>query len=172
MKIQANDIEIVDINSLIPHPKNPHRHTKEQIERLCKLIEYQGFRNPVVCQRGTNIIVCGHGRVEAAKKIGMRQLPVIFQEFDSEAQLYAYVVSDNSIGKDSWASLDLSQINKDFLDLGPELDIEMLGLKEFSLDAQFEPSSANEQGKLDELAPKYFLCPNCGEKVDLREYGY
>lgn len=111
-----------------------HEHSPEQIDRLCKLIEYQGFRNPLVIQKGTNIVVAGHGRLEAARKLNMQTVPVTYQEFESEAQLYAYIVSDNAIGKDTWASLDLGKINTDILDLGPDLDIEMLGLKDFEVE--------------------------------------
>lgn len=125
---------MVSVDALIPHPKNMHNHPPEQIERLCKLIEYQGFRTPLTVQKGTNLIVTGHGRLMAAKKLGMEKVPVTYQEFDDEAQLYAHIVADNAIGKDTWATLDLSQINLDIQDLGPELDIDMLGLKDFHIE--------------------------------------
>ena len=134
---------MVSVDALIPHPKNMHNHPPEQIERLCKLIEYQGFRTPLTVQRGTNLIVTGHGRLMAAKKLGMEKVPVTYQEFDDEAQLYAHIVADNAIGKDTWATLDLSQINLDIQDLGPELDIDMLGLKDFTIEPldRLEPQS-------------------------------
>lgn len=134
MQIKAESIEIVDINSVIPHPKNMHEHSNQQIDRLVKLIEYQGMRNPVVVQKGTNLIVAGHGRVMALKKMGAIKVPVIYQEFDSDAQLYAYMVSDNAIGKDTWASLDLSAVNTEMLDLGPDFDVDMLGIKDFVIE--------------------------------------
>lgn len=134
-------VEYVGVNSLIPHPKNMHIHSDEQIERLIKIIEYQSFRTPLTVQKGTNLIVCGHGRLMAAKKMGMDRVPVIYQEFESDEQLYAHIVADNAIGKDSWAKLDLSQINKDIIDLGPDLDIDLLGLKDFVIEPleKFEP---------------------------------
>ncbi len=134
MKIRSNEIELISIDSLIPHPKNCHTHSPDQISRLSKLIEYQGFRNPVIAQKGTNLIVAGHGRILAAKKLGMKEVPVSYQEFESEEQLYAYIVSDNSIGKDTWATLDLNLISKEALDFGPNFDLDMLGLKEFNID--------------------------------------
>jgi DNA modification methylase len=143
--IRANEIKILDINSLIPHPKNPNKHSSEQIERLARIIEYQGFRNPVIIQKGTNLIVAGHGRTMAAKKLGLKQVPVIEQEFESEAQLYAYVVSDNAIAE--WADLDLSEINKEMLDLGPDFEIEMLGLKDFTIEPieKFDPLTDEDE---------------------------
>jgi hypothetical protein len=134
MKIQSEKIDIVSVDSLIPHPKNMHSHSPEQIDRLVKLIEYQGMRNPIIVQKGTNLIVAGHGRLMALKKMGQDKVPVIEQEFESEAQLYAYMVSDNAIGKDTWASLDLSAINTEMLDFGPGFDIDMFGIKDFVLD--------------------------------------
>jgi len=130
----AKTIDLVSPAELIPHPKNMHEHSPEQIARLCKLIEYQGFRNPLVIQKGTGLVVAGHGRLEAAKQLNIEKVPVTYQEFESEEQLYAYMVSDNAIGKDTWATLDLGKINQDFLDLGPDLDIEMLGLKDFEIE--------------------------------------
>lgn len=135
------EVQYVGIDSLLPHPKNMHSHSPEQIERLSKIIEYQSFRTPITVQRGTNLVVCGHGRLLAAKNLGYTKVPVIYQEFKSEEQLYAHMVADNAIGKDTWAQLDLSQINKDIIDLGPDLDLDMLGLKDFVVEPieKFEP---------------------------------
>ena len=129
----------MSINALIPHPKNMNKHSDEQVERLCQLIKYQGFRNPLVVQKGTNLIVAGHGRLLAAKQLGMNQVPVVYQEFESEAQLYAYIVSDNAIA--SWAELDLSMVNTEMIDLGPDFNIDMLGIKDFVIEPieKFDP---------------------------------
>jgi len=131
-EIRSKEIQLVNINELIPYEKNMNSHSPEQIDRLCKLIEYQGFRDPLIVQRGTNRIACGHGRWECAKKLGMVEVPVIYQEFESEEQFYSFVVSHNAIAE--WSILDLGQINTDIIDLGPELDIEMLGLKDFEVE--------------------------------------
>jgi ParB-like chromosome segregation protein Spo0J len=107
--IKAKNIEFVSPHELVPHPKNMNKHSDDQINRLIKLIEYQGFRVPIVVQKGTNLIVAGHGRLLAAIKMGLEKVPVTYQEFESDAQLYAFMVSDNSIA--SWAELDLSMVN-------------------------------------------------------------
>ena len=131
-------VDFVNTNSLIPHPKNMHEHSSDQIDRLCKIIEYQGFRTPLTVQKGTDLIVCGHGRLLAAKQLGMKEVPVIYQEFESEAQLYAHIVADNAIGKDTWATLDLAKINLEIKEL--DLDTELLGLKDFEVEIeQLEP---------------------------------
>lgn len=151
MQIQAKDIQLVKIETLKPHPKNMHKHSKDQIDRLCKLIEYQGFRNPIIVQKGTDLIVAGHGRILAAKKLKIKEVPVIYQEFESEAQLYSYIVSDNAIGKDSWATLDLSMINTEMLDFGPDFDIDMLGIKDFVIEPIEKYEALTDEDEVPEV---------------------
>jgi hypothetical protein len=130
--IQAKEIQLVDIDSLVLNPKNNNKHPKEQIERLAKLIQYQGFRNPVVVSKRTGFVLAGHGRIEAAKIAGLKEVPAMFQDFDNEAQEYAYLTSDNAIA--AWAELDLSAVNTEMLDLGPDFDIDLLGIKDFVIE--------------------------------------
>ena len=158
MKIQSKDVEIVSIDSLIPYSKNANKHTDEQIERLIKLIEYQGFRDPVIAQKGTNIIVAGHGRVMAAKKMRIKEIPVSFQEFESEEQLYSFMVSHNAIA--GWSELDLSDIHKQIADLGP-FELELLGVEDFKFEPDPTPDITPPEGPLENK--KKHICPNCGE---------
>jgi ParB-like chromosome segregation protein Spo0J len=129
--IKSKNIELVDIDSIIPNPKNANRHSIEQIKRLEKLIKYQGFRNPLIVSNRTGFLVVGHGRLEAAINLGMKQVPVIKQDFESEAQEYAYLISDNEIAR--WAELD-KQAVFDEIENMPELNIELLAIEDFSLE--------------------------------------
>jgi hypothetical protein len=113
------------------------------------------------------LITSGHGRLEAAKLLKWKEVPVSFQDYDSEEQEYADTISDNSLA--SWSELDLSGINSDLTDLGPDFDIDLLGIKEFSLVPEFEPGTEDDQGKLDEKKPLVTQCPNCGECFDANE---
>jgi hypothetical protein len=150
-EIKSKKIEIVDINEIKPNPKNRNIHSTEQIDRLCEIIKYQGFRIPLVVSNRSGFLVSGHGRLEAAKKLGLKKLPVIYQDFDSEEQEYASQVSDNAIA--AWASLDLSGINSDLGDLGPEFDINMLGISGFTVDF-FEKDNLSNQKKYKDQADK------------------
>lgn len=143
MEIKSKDIQFVSPESLVHYEKNANMHKPEQIERLCKLIEYQGFRVPLVVQSGTNKVIAGNGRLSAAMKLGLKKVPVTYQEFDSEAQLYAFMVSDNAIAKDSWASLDHELILKE-KELFADLDIELLGFDDFELPEIKELDEENE----------------------------
>lgn len=145
MEIKSKEIQLVDISRLVFNPKNNNKHPPEQIERLAKLIQFQGFRNPVVVSNRTGFVAAGHGRIEAAKKIGMNLVPVMYQDFDNEAQEYAYLTSDNAI--QSWSELDLSAINTEMLDLGPDFDIDLLGIKDFVIEPieKFDPQSDEDE---------------------------
>lgn len=169
MEIQSRDIKMVDVEAIVPNPKNANRHSIEQIQRLEKLIKYQGFRNPLIVSNRTGFLVVGHGRLEAAKNLGMNEVPVIYQDFESEAQEYAYLISDNEIAR--WAELD-KQALLDNLDESGLDDLQLLGIEDIDSIKlpNFDPASLDEQGKLDELDPKYISCPNCGEDFDLRKY--
>jgi len=129
---KIKEISIVPINSIKPNPKNRNTHSPEQIDRLCELIKYSGFRSPLIISNLSGLLVVGHGRLEACKKIGLTDVPVIFQDFDSLDQEYAFMVSHNAIA--SWSSLDLHNIHADLGDLSlPSIDL--LGIENF----QFEP---------------------------------
>jgi DNA modification methylase len=119
------------IGNLLVHPKNPNKHSREQIERLAELIKYQGWRLPIIVSNQSGYIVSGHGRLEAAKHLGLKEVPISYQDFTSE-QEYAFLVSDNAIA--SWAELDLVSINFEVPNLGPDFEIKMLGMKDFAIE--------------------------------------
>jgi DNA modification methylase len=141
MNVKCSYDEVVAPHKLIPNPKNPNKHPPEQIDRLAKLIDFQGQRHPVIVSKRSGFVVVGHGRLEAIKKLNWEGVAVNFQDFESEAQEFAFVTSDNAIAE--WAELDLSLINQEMLDLGPDFDLELLGLKDFVVEPieKFEPQS-------------------------------
>lgn len=133
MKIHCQYSELVEVSALKEHPKNSNKHPTDQIERLARILEYQGWRYPVKVSRQTGYVTSGHGRILAAKLNGWREVPVSFQDYDDETQEIADVTSDNAIA--SWAELDLGTINAFVPDLGPDFDLDLLGIKDFTLDA-------------------------------------
>lgn len=124
--------ELVDLHKLIPNPKNPNKHPDDQVARLAKIIDYQGQRAPIVVSKRSGFITKGHGRLAALTLLGWNKAAVDFQDYKDEAQEYADIVADNAIA--SWAELQLADINKEMLDLGPDLDIDMLGIKDFVIE--------------------------------------
>lgn len=165
MKFECAFDELLDINDpkLIPNPKNNNKHPKEQIERLSKIISYQGQRSPIVISKRSGFLVKGHARLEAIKALGWQQIAVNWQSYESEAQEYADMTADNAIA--SWANVDLSEVNAALVDLGPDFDLETLGLKNFAI----EPFDLPEYGeKNKEIETDGFgddlkhTCPKCG----------
>lgn len=163
MSIKVKDVQLVDIDKIIENPKNPNSHSEAQIERLCKLIKKTGFRNPVVVSNRSGFLVAGHGRVLAAKKLGLKEIPVLYQDFESEAEEFAYVVSDNAIA--SWSELNLDSIKEEILQFD-DFDSEMLGLENF----QILEMATEEEEKIEDVYEKKKIevtCPNEMEAQDL-----
>lgn len=129
--IRSRKIEMVAIEDVRPNNRNRNKHPEAQIERLIKIIKHQGFRQPLIVSNQSGLLVAGHGRLIAAKRLGMTEVPVVFQDFESEEQEYQAQVSDNAIA--SWAELDLAGINADIPELGP-FDIDLLGIENFAVE--------------------------------------
>jgi DNA modification methylase len=146
--IVIDEVTQVDTASLKPNPKNPNKHTLQQIDRLAKIIQYQGFRQPIVVSNQSGFVIVGHGRLEAAKALGLDVVPVSYQDFIDSDQEYAFMVADNAIA--SWAELDLSQINTDLADFSPDFDLDQLGLDGFVL----EPAEKFEAQCDDDALPE------------------
>lgn len=159
MKVRAKKIELVPLSKIKLNPKNRNKHTPEQIDQLVKLIKYQGYRAPGTISNQSGYLAAGEGRYLALKKMGVKEMPVMYQDFDSEEQEYAYGVSDNAIALQ--AALDLSAINIDLPDLGPDFDIDWLGLKDFSIEPMDKEFNEKE---VDENIETKKECPSCGYK--------
>lgn len=167
MDIHCKYDSLQNPKELKDHPKNRNKHSKDQIDRLVKLYEYHGIRHPIIVANESGYIVAGHGRKQAAIKAGIKQFPVVRQVFDSPEKEYAFLQADNAIAL--WAELDLSGINSDLGDLGPDFDIDMLGIKNFEIDVadKFEgdadsvpevKEAISRPGDLYELGNHRLLC--------------
>ena len=91
-------IEYRPIASLIPYARNARTHTEAQVALIAGSIREYGFINPVLVD-GDNGIIAGHGRVLAARKLGLAAVPVIELAHLSEAQKRAYVLADNRLAE-------------------------------------------------------------------------
>lgn len=161
IKIHCKSDEIVSIKKLKPHPKNRNKHPKDQIERLSKLIKYQGVRAPIVVSNLSGYIAKGHGTLSACIMAGMKEVPVVYQDFDNEDQEYAFLQSDNAIA--NWAELDFAGINDDISNLGPDFDIDTLGLKNFTIDVSEKPiKNSSTELDLESFDNFQHECPKCG----------
>src|SRR6478609_8453786 len=89
--------EIVAIGQLKPNPRNPNKHPPEQIALLAKIIRAQGWRNPIVVSNRSGLMTKGHARLEAARKLGVKTLPIDRQDYASEKEKWADMIADNRI---------------------------------------------------------------------------
>jgi site-specific DNA-methyltransferase (adenine-specific) len=124
-----DQIEAIQIDALIPYARNSRTHSEAQVAQIASSIKEFGFTNPVLIDGGGGIIA-GHGRVLAARKLGMSEVPCIRLDHLTEAQKRAYVIADNRLALNSgW---DTEMLKVEFADL-QELgfDLELTG---FDLD--------------------------------------
>lgn len=166
MKINCAYDELVELSKLVPNPKNNNKHPKEQIERLAKIIDFQGQRSPVVLSNRSGFIVKGHGRLEAIKKLGWDKCAVDYQDYESEAQEYADMIADNQIA--TWAEFDTQMV----LDELPKLDIDtdMLGMLEIpQIDVGDEET---EDDDFKEVEKQLCRCPACGHINEAKAFKY
>lgn len=130
IQVHCAHTKIVAPSSLKPHPKNPNKHPQSQIELLAKIIEYQGWRSPVVVSNRSGFIIKGHGRVEAAKILGT-QVPVDYQDYNSDQDELADLIADNRVSELAEMDLDaVHQMMKD--DVFKDFDLDMTGFDFFS----------------------------------------
>jgi site-specific DNA-methyltransferase (adenine-specific) len=142
MKIQE-----VAVNKLIPYAKNSRTHSPEQVGQIAASIKEFGFRNPILVD-GVGIIA-GHGRLMAAQKLGLDQVPTIDCSDMTESQKKAYIIADNKLALN--AGWDTAMLTIEIQELQEEgFDLELLGFDDKELNALLEPEVV--QGLTDEDA--------------------
>jgi DNA modification methylase len=139
-------IEYRPIADLIPYANNARTHSAEQIEQIGRSFDEFGWTNPVLVD-GTNGIIAGHGRVLAAAKRNMSEIPVIELSHMSEAQKRAYILADNQLAMNAGWDKGLLEIELGAL-RDMEFDLSLIGFDEEDL-ARFLPE-LNEEGLCDE----------------------
>jgi DNA modification methylase len=142
IKCKAENFKLIPIEQIVPNPKNNNRHSIEQINAIAKLIKAHGFREPLTISNRSGFLNCGHARLEAAKTLGMTELPVIYQDFTSEAEEYQHMTADNEIAR--WAELDFQGVY-DALKEIPDIDTSLLGIEDFKLPEVVEPQCDEDE---------------------------
>jgi len=118
-------IEQLKVGDLIPYVNNSRTHSDEQVMQVASSIKEFGFTNPILIDDDGGIIA-GHGRLMAAKKLGLVEVPCIRLGHLSEAQRKAYVIADNQLALNSGWDLDTLKLEIDRLG-ELDFDIELLG---------------------------------------------
>ena len=118
-------IEIVykSVKELVPYARNSRTHSDEQISQIMSSIKEFGFTNPILTD-GENGIIAGHGRVMAAQRLGMEEVPTIELSHLTEAQKKAYIIADNKLALNSgWDEEMLAIEMQELHDFGYDLDL-------------------------------------------------
>jgi hypothetical protein len=119
------DYKMILTSELIPYARNSRTHSDEQVAQIAASIREFGFLNPIIVD-GENGIIAGHGRVLAAQKLKIDQLPCIEANHLTEAQRKAYVIADNKLALNAGWDNELLRIELDELK-GLGFDVEIIG---------------------------------------------
>ena len=166
----AKQIKWEAVDKLIPYAKNARTHSDEQVAQIAGSIKEFGFNNPILVDKD-NSVIAGHGRLMAARKLGMDKVPVVELQHLTESQRKAYVLADNRIALNSgW---DTSMLSLELQELKDDIDLSLLGFDADEINnllnlVNFDPATEEDQGKLDQLEPKWIDCPHCGKEFDAR----
>lgn len=121
----TTEMQLVPLSKLVPYVNNARTHSPEQLTKLRSSLREFGFINPVIIDRGFNVIA-GHGRIAAAKEEGITEVPCVFVDYLTEAQKKAYILADNRMALDAGWDEELLRIEIESLQ-GADFDVSLTG---------------------------------------------
>ncbi len=155
-------IQWVSVDSIQPNPNNPKRHPESQISQLVKSMEAFGFNDPLALG-DNNELIAGHGRLQAAKALGLNKVPVIYLKHLTPEQRKAYAIAHNQLCLSSGFDDELLKLELLGLD---ELNLSLTGFDEDTLagllNDPIEFLSPEGFQEVDESLPTQHQCPKCG----------
>jgi hypothetical protein len=161
-------IEHTSLHALHSRKTNARTHSKNQIKQLAKSIERFGFNNPILIDEN-NIVLAGHGRVEAAKLLGLSSVPTVKLSHLSEADKRAYVIADNRLAElAGWDRTLLAAEFNDLIDLG--FDVDLTGFDPAAIDFILEDVSDSPAGEDDVPQPKASVVTRLGDIWQLGQH--
>jgi len=134
-------IELIDIDKLKPYPNNAKLHPEEHVTQIVASILEFGFNDPIGVDEN-DVLIEGHGRLLAAKQMGMKQVPVIRLDQLTEEQKKAYIIAHNKL--QSLTGFDLEKLNKELQSLDEELK-DITGFSDQEISEIFDSMNATEK---------------------------
>lgn len=173
----TTEMQLVDVNKLIPYVNNARTHSSEQINKIRSSMREFGFINPIIIDDDFNVIA-GHGRLEAAKLEGLREVPCVFAEYLTDAQKKAYILADNRMALDAGWDENLLKVEIEALQ-AEAFDVSLTGFDDeeiadlfadeaeaqdddFDVDEELEKPAITRSGDLW-LLGRHRLC--CGDST-------
>jgi len=139
------EIKSIETNKILPYINNPRKNLN--VDKVASSIKEFGFQQPIVVDKSYTIIV-GHTRYEAAKKLGLKEIPVQIADL-TETQAKAYRIADNRLSED--ASWDTKLLNLEFNDLlNKEFDLDLLGFTNDEIDNLFLKTDEESDKEINE----------------------
>lgn len=146
-------IEYRNVDELIPYDNNP-RKNDEAVDYVANSIKEFGFKMPIVVDRG-EVIIAGHTRLKASKKLGLKEVPVVVADDLTDEQVKALRLADNKVGE--IAEWDFSMLEEELADL--DIDMEQFGFDTETFDIE---DNEYEEQELKENKTQLHKCPECG----------
>ncbi len=137
--------EAVDIEKVTGHPRNPNKHGDEQIALLAKIIKASGWRNPICVSNRSGFVIKGHGRLMAARVLGVTHVPVEYQDYATEAEEYQDMIADNRIAELAERDMGIIKDLLEELDTGAN-DMDLTGYTEAEIERLMTQFHVDEVG--------------------------
>lgn len=149
------------VADLIPYARNARTHSTEQVAKIASSIKEFGFLNPVIISEDGGILA-GHGRVMAAQKLGLKEIPCIAENHLTEAQKRAYILADNRLSLD--AGWDEEMLRIEIQDLSNEnFDLSLTGFSTDEID-NYINNEIGDHDPIEGLNFEELLRPTDGEQ--------
>jgi len=138
----ADKVERRKVSDLLPYARNSRTHSDAQVAQIAASIREWGWTMPILVDEAGNVIA-GHGRIMAAQKLGIEDVPCMTASGWSEAKRRAYVIADNKLAINSAWDMDLLKIEMQEID-GLGFNLELTGFDVAEMTALFDDEPSNE----------------------------
>lgn len=165
-------VETMALDALIPYARNSRTHSDAQVAQIAASIREFGFTNPVLIDAQGGIIA-GHGRVMAARKLGLNDVPCIRLGHLTDTQKRAYVIADNKLALNAGWDAELLKLELEDLH-ADKFDMDLLGFDadDLSIAMGFEDQLSAPDSSAKEIDPDDYqmghTCPKCGFEFDAK----
>ena len=145
MSLSQLTVTYAEIQNLVPYARNARTHSRRQIRQIADSIRTFGFTNPVLVNR-SRMIIAGHGRVAAAKLLGISQVPTICLDNLTEDEIRAYILADNKLAeKAGWDHSILAIELQHLTSVDLEFDVSITGFEVGEIDLILQEAFAAEE---------------------------